>query len=75
MVQWVKNLNAVAWIATVVWVPSPAHHSGLKDLARIHYLAGKLLYASVTAIKKTHSNECVHAHTHTKLLINTSQKS
>ena len=30
MVQWVKNLTAVAQVALEVWVWSPAQHSGLK---------------------------------------------
>ena len=33
MVQWVKNLTAAAWVAAVMPVPSPAQHTGLKDLA------------------------------------------
>ena len=32
MAQWIKNLIAVAWVAMEVQVPSPAWHSGLKDL-------------------------------------------
>lgn len=28
MAQWVKNLNAVAWVTGEVWVQSPAQHSG-----------------------------------------------
>ena len=31
--QWVENPTAVAWVATEVQVQSPAHCSGLKDLA------------------------------------------
>lgn len=52
MAQWVKNLNAVAWVTGEVWVQSPAQHSGLKDLvlpqllvtnaARIQSLAQEL---------------------------------
>ena len=33
MAQWVKNLTAVAWVTVEVQVQSPAHCSGLKDLA------------------------------------------
>ena len=46
MVQWVKNLTAVAQISTEVQVQSPAQHSGVKDLvlvtatAQIQSLAG-----------------------------------
>ena len=32
MVQWVKNLTAVAQVTTEAWVQSLAQHSGLKDL-------------------------------------------
>ena len=31
MVQWVKNLTAVAWVAAEVWIRSSALGSGLKD--------------------------------------------
>ena len=31
LVQWVKNLTAVAWVSAEVWVQSPAWRSGLKD--------------------------------------------
>ena len=31
MVQWVKNLTAVAWVSAETWVLSLAWHSGLKD--------------------------------------------
>ena len=31
MVQWIKNLTAVAQIATGAWVPSPVSCSGLED--------------------------------------------
>ena len=31
VVQWVKNLTAVAWVAAEVGVPSPVQCSGLKD--------------------------------------------
>ena len=33
MVQWIKNLTAVAQVAVEVQVPSPALLSGLKDMA------------------------------------------
>ena len=33
MVQWVKNLTAVAWVAAKIEVQSLAWQSGLKDLA------------------------------------------
>ena len=33
MAQWVKNFSAPAQVAAEMWVPSPAQHSGLKDLA------------------------------------------
>ena len=36
MPQWVKNLTAVAWVASELWVQSLAWHSGLKDLALLH---------------------------------------
>ena len=28
LAEWVKNLNAVAWVTGEVWVQSPAQHSG-----------------------------------------------
>ena len=31
MLQWVKNLTAVAWVTVEVWDGSPARCSGLKD--------------------------------------------
>ena len=33
MVQWVKNLTAVSWVAAEAWVRSPAWHSVIKDPA------------------------------------------
>ena len=36
MVQWVKNLTVVAWVAMEVWVGSPAWGDELKDLALPH---------------------------------------
>ena len=33
MVQWVKNLTVVSWVAAEVWVQSLAWCSGLKALA------------------------------------------
>ena len=33
MVQWVKNLTAVTWVAAEAQVLSPAQCRGLKDLA------------------------------------------
>ena len=33
MVQWVKNLTAVAWLAVDAQVQSPAGHSGLKRIS------------------------------------------
>ena len=33
VVQWVKNPTAADQVAVEAWVPSPAQHSRLKDLA------------------------------------------
>ena len=33
VVQWVKNLTVMAWVAAEAQVQYPAWHSGLKDLA------------------------------------------
>ena len=32
VVQWIKNLTAMAWISAEAQVQSPAQYSGLKDL-------------------------------------------
>lgn len=38
MVQWIKNLTAVAWVAAVMGLNPPAQHSGLKGsgIAAVH---------------------------------------
>ena len=33
MVQWIKNLTAVAWVDTEAWLQSLAWHSGFKGSA------------------------------------------
>ena len=49
VVQWVKNLTAVDWVAVEVWVRFPARYSGLKDLMLPQ---PQLPQATVVAIKK-----------------------
>ena len=59
VVQQVKNLTAVAWVAAETQVQSLAWHSGLKDpaaevaaVAQIQSLAQERPYVAGTAIKK-----------------------
>ena len=62
VVQYVKNLTEVAWVAVEAWVQSPAQHSGLigsrtaavqtVTVARTQSLAWELPYAVGVAIKK-----------------------
>ena len=60
MVQWVKNLTAVARVAVEVWVQSLTQCSGLKDLALLQLWhrcsCGSDSYAAGAAIKKIHPN-------------------
>ena len=51
MVQWVKNLPAMAQVAEEMWVQSPAQHSGLKYLALPQQQTQELPYAMDVAIK------------------------
>ena len=65
VVQWVKNLTAVARVAVEVQVQSPAQGSGLKNPAMvqgaaaawIQFLAQELLYAVGPAIKEKKKKE------------------